>query len=86
MDDKDKDNLISILEKIPKPDAEFSDESYDWETGVDMSLQEMTTDVDRLQAYVQQLSLIIIDLQKDRKEDRRLLELVYKLVLADKGL
>lgn len=86
-DDKEKNNVHSILEKIIKADAEYSEESYDWESGVDLSLQELTEEIDRLRRYTQKLSEVIVDLERDRKEDRRLLELLYTLVVieGDKG-
>jgi hypothetical protein len=83
---KDKDdNIINILDKSIKEDAQYSDESFEYDE-VDLSLQELTEEVDSLRAHMKQLSFTIMDLERARKEDKRLLELLYNLVLADKSL
>lgn len=69
MDNKDKHNIIDLLEKIEERkqllDQEYALDDYAWETQVDLSLQELSEYVEQVVLCSKAMILEIEDLRGD---------------------
>ena len=85
MDNKDKDNLISLLDRIKKKTNEFSDEDHSWETAVDLTLQDHDELLERIILHSNNLSAEVEDLNREIIELRKALHTTIKYIYSNMG-
>lgn len=83
-DEKDNNNIINLLSRLEDPEAEYSEEWDDWETSVDLSLQDIIEHAQLLSEKVAKQDDLIEDLNRDIQDLKRTVQVLIRQLYTDR--